>query len=85
MSKFFHNCALWLRWLADWCAPPLANDDRLAGIVALVAQADAFAEGTTGEFKRYWVYAKLCKLYPTEQKHILGSLLELAVATVKSR
>ena len=76
---------LWLaRWggavgLDRWHVPatiaPLVDEARW---LALDQDAHA-AEGTSGEYKRHQVYARLIKAHPEIQKRDLALAIELAV------
>jgi hypothetical protein len=43
---------------------------------ALIGEAEGFAEGTSGEYKRHYVYAQLLKEFPEESRRNLGFLIE---------
>lgn len=60
-------------------APPFASDVTLA----LVRRAETLADGTSGEYKRHWVYGQLIRTYPTTPRHHLGLWIEEAVAVMK--
>lgn len=45
----------------------------------LVARAHHFADGTSGEYKRAWVWGKMLRLYPSLPKTSIGLLIEIAV------
>lgn len=76
----------WLRQLATWLEGPapaaiIAEYDALlrVRVLALVARADAFAEGTSGEYKRHAVYAQLLKEFPDRDGRDLSLAIELAL------
>jgi hypothetical protein len=69
-----------LRAWADWCHPtPERSADVLAFTRILAATAEQFADGTSGEYKRAWVYGKLLKKFPAHPKSTLGLTVELVV------
>jgi hypothetical protein len=81
---------LWLARWGGWTPPPPVEVDRwglpetLAPLVALahplIAAQDAdSAEGTSGEYKRHQVYARLLKTHPETPKRDLALAIELAV------
>lgn len=71
--------AAWLRGLAAWIAPVETAADVPAMAARLVAQAETFAEGTSGEYKRHWVYAQMRKAYPDVRGRMIGLAIEQAV------
>lgn len=85
MLNLRRKLALWLRAVAQWLDAETPELDRDVVDFArdLVLRADLFSEGTSGEYKRHWVYARLLKTYPDVPKHTLGRVIEEAVGLVK--
>lgn len=68
-------------------APPVGyipEQEIIKVALPLVRAAEKFAAGTSGEFKRHWVYSQLLKQFPKHPKHFVGLLLEQAVAAQKA-
>lgn len=91
--RWLRRAAIWLWALADhWDetvvpvadrAPAQAQSpapdplDRRAA--DLVARAERLA-GTSGEYRRHWVYARLVKAFPDRPKRDAGMAIERALA-----
>lgn len=61
----------------------LANQELIKAAIPLVKAAEQFAAGTSGEFKRHWVYAQLVKQFPRHPKHEIGLRLEQTVSALR--
>lgn len=71
--------AAWLRRLANWVAPASASSDLSALAARLVRQAERMADGTSGEYKRHWVYAQMRKAHPSVRGRVIGLAIEQAM------
>lgn len=101
LARFFLFLAQWLdpecavssepaalvEALLDVEPPPgyIPEQEIIKVALPLVKAAEKFAEGTSGEFKRHWVYSQLLKQFPRHPKHFVGLLLEQAVAASKAQ
>lgn len=77
--------AQWLRDLALWLdppppppppPPPAPPDPARVKAAQLIREAEGFAAGTSGEYKRHWVYAALLRDFPERRKRDLALLIE---------
>ena len=63
-----------------WTVPPIVESVLLPRTQQLVREIEqTAAPGTSGEYKRHTVYARLAKEYPKLSKRDLGLAIELAV------
>lgn len=75
----------WVWRLAQWLEPrdvltvPLLSPALRATAGELVARAEQFADGTSGEYRRAWVYGKLRKRHPDASKRAASLAIELAL------
>ena len=78
MQRLTNRLADVLRRVAQWLRPQFEQWDPeiLAQLPALVAKAEQFAAGTSGEFKRNWVMHRLKKLFPKTAATVLALHLE---------
>jgi len=65
-----------IRRLLDWFDPP-KEDPLMPRVRELVAWAETFALGTSGEYKRHQVYSRLRKEHPFRRD--IGLLIEQAL------
>ena len=76
--------ARWLRAAAQRLDPadvvlvPTVPAGVREDAAALVAHADGFAMGTSGEYRRSWVLGKLMKRHPSAPKGALAFAIEVA-------
>lgn len=77
-SDSLRRVAGWLRRIAALMDPPPPGGIA-ARATELVRQAELFAEGTSGEYKRHWVYARLQKAFPSARGRVLSLAIERAV------
>lgn len=63
-----------LRWLDPPADPPF--DPVAEDAAVLILEADGFAPGTSGEYKRHYVYARLQKTYPDVSKRRIALTIE---------
>lgn len=77
--------ASWLRWLADWCDPPVWTHGYDLTADALVAEAERTVgpQKLHGDFKRRYVLNRLIKAHPTERTRDLALAIEYAVRRLK--
>lgn len=62
-----------LRWLLDWLDPP--SGELAAQARVYIAEAEGL-HGTSGEYKRHVVYARLQKEFPRIPKRRLSLVIE---------
>jgi len=68
-----------LRRLAAWCDPGVSDAVRDHAAL-LIHRADQSPLGTSGDYKRYLVYAALQKAFPGEPKRRLSLVIETTLA-----
>jgi hypothetical protein len=68
-----------LKWCLAKLEPQPDHSSLYARTKELVRWADSFAAGTSGEYKRHQVYARLMKEFPELPKRSLGLAIELAL------
>ncbi len=56
--------------------------DVLAMAIRLTKQMETSADGTSGEYKRHQVYARMLDTFPEARKSHLGLAIELAVQSL---
>ena len=79
MSRVRAGAARWLRRLAVWVDVPV-EDALVTRARGLVTQAEQqAAPGTSGEFKRHQVYARLLKNFPSRAKADCASAIEQVI------
>lgn len=76
----------WLEQLLLWLNPPAPpappSPLQIAAEAAVLRVEANSAVGTSGEYKRHQVYAKLLKKFPDLPKRDIGLAIELAVHKV---